>query len=63
MIGKDRCPIVDTWWQTETGMHMVTTVLGEPMRPGFAGKSIPGVVADVVDKDGKSVDPGRVVFW
>jgi acetyl-CoA synthetase len=59
VIGKDRCPIVDTWWQTETGMHMITTVLGEPMRPGFAGKSIPGVVVDVVDKDGRPVEPGQ----
>jgi len=62
VIGKDRCPIVDTWWQTETGMHMVTTVLGEPMRPGYVGKSVPGVVADVVDKDGKSVEPGKSGF-
>ena len=62
VIGKDRCPIVDTWWQTETGMHMVTTVLGEPMRPGYVGKSIPGIVADVVDKDGKSVAPGKSGF-
>lgn len=62
VIGKKKCPIVDTWWQTETGMHMITTVLGEPMRPGFAGKSIPGVVADVVDKDGKPVEPGRSGF-
>jgi len=61
-IGHDRCPIVDTWWQTETGMHMVTTVLGEPMRPGYAGKSIPGVVADVVDKEGKSTAPGETGF-
>jgi acetyl-CoA synthetase len=59
VIGKKKCPIVDTWWQTETGMHMITTVIGEPMRPGFAGKSVPGVVADVVDKDGKSVEPGK----
>ena len=62
VIGKDKCPIVDTWWQTETGMHMITTVLGEPMRPGYVGKSIPGVVADVVDKDGKSVEPGTSGF-
>ena len=59
IIGKKKCPIVDTWWQTETGMHMITTAIGEPMRPGFAGKSIPGVVADVVDKDGKSTEPGK----
>ena len=58
VIGKDRIPILDTWWQTETGMHMITTMIGEPMRPGFAGKPIPGVEADVVDKDGNSVKPG-----
>ena len=62
VIGKDRVPILDTWWQTETGMHMITTMLGEPMRPGFAGKAIPGVVADVVDKNGKSVPPGTMGF-
>jgi acetyl-CoA synthetase len=58
VIGKDKIPILDTWWQTETGMHMITTMIGEPMRPGFAGKPIPGVEADVVDKEGKSVQPG-----
>jgi acetyl-CoA synthetase len=58
VIGKKKCPILDTWWQTETGMHMITTMIGEPMRPGFAGMPIPGVEADVVDKDGNSVKPG-----
>jgi acetyl-CoA synthetase len=58
VIGKMRCPILDTWWQTETGMHMITTMIGEPMRPGFAGKPIPGVEADVVDKNGNPVKPG-----
>ena len=62
VIGKNRCPIVDTWWQTETGMQMITTMIGEPMRPGFAGKAIPGVEVDVVDKDGKSVRPGTGGF-
>jgi acetyl-CoA synthetase len=62
VIGKNRCPVVDTWWQTETGMHMVTTMIGEPMYPGFAGKSIPGVVADVVNKDGTPVPPGTGGF-
>jgi len=61
-IGHGRCPIVDTWWQTETGMQMITTMVGEPMRPGFAGKSIPGVIADVVDKNGASVTPGTGGF-
>jgi acetyl-CoA synthetase len=58
VIGKDKIPVLDTWWQTETGMHMITTMIGEPMRPGFAGKPIPGIEADVVDKDGNSVKPG-----
>jgi acetyl-CoA synthetase len=58
VIGKSKCPILDTWWQTETGMHMITTLIGEPMRPGFAGRPIPGVEADVVDKDGRPVKPG-----
>jgi len=58
VIGKSKTPILDTWWQTETGMHMITTMIGEPMRPGFAGKPIPGIEADVVDKNGNSVKPG-----
>jgi acetyl-CoA synthetase len=58
VIGKDKIPILDTWWQTETGMHMITTMIGEPMRPGFAGRPIPSVEADVVDKDGNPVQPG-----
>jgi len=62
VIGKDKIPILDTWWQTETGMHMITTMIGEPMRPGFAGKPIPGIEADVVDKDGNSVTPGTGGF-
>ncbi len=57
-IGASRCPVVDTWWQTETGMHMITTMIGEKMRPGFAGKAVPGVKVDVVDKDGKPVPIG-----
>lgn len=59
VIGRNQCPILDTWWQTETGMHMITTPLGEPMKPGFAGLPIPGVVADVVDKEGNTVPPGQ----
>jgi len=58
VIGKSACPVLDTWWQTETGMQMITTLVGEPMKPGFAGRPIPGVVADVVDREGKPVPPG-----
>ncbi len=61
-IGGGRCPIVDTWWQTETGMQMLTTMIGEAMKPGFAGKPIPGAVVDVVDRAGKPVPPGTGGF-
>ncbi len=62
VIGKNRCPVVDTWWQTETGMQMITTMIGEPMRPGFVGKAIPGVEVDVTDRNGKPVPPGTGGF-
>ena len=57
VIGGERCPIVDTWWQTETGMILLTTLPGvDATRPGYAGKPFPGVVMDVVDDAGNSVD-------
>ena len=62
VIGKDQCPIVDTWWQTETGMHMVTTVLGEPMRPGYAGNPFPALWQTWWTKTGKASNPGRADF-
>lgn len=56
VIGGDRCPIVDTWWQTETGGHMITPLPGAvPTKPGSATKPFPGILADVVDLDGRSV--------
>jgi acetyl-CoA synthetase len=56
-VGGERCPIVDTWWQTETGMIMITTLPGvDPARPGFAGRPFPGVEADVLDEQGNPVD-------
>lgn len=56
VIGGDRCPIVDTWWQTETGGHMITSLPGAvPTKPGSATKPFPGILADVVDLDGRSV--------
>ncbi|MDO5844963.1 MAG: acetate--CoA ligase [Methanocorpusculum sp.] len=58
-VGKSKCPIADTWWQTETGMHMISTIVGEKMIPGFAGKQLPGVVADVTDKEGNSLPTGK----
>ena len=57
LIGKGRCPIVDTWWQTETGAIMITPLPGAtPTKPGSATKPFPGVEADVMTRDGKSVE-------
>jgi acetyl-CoA synthetase len=60
-IGGERCPVVDTWWQTETGMILVTTLPGvDAAKPGSAGRAFPGVEVDVVDEAGRSVsDPAR----
>ncbi len=59
-IGGEQCPIVDTWWQTETGGITVTTLPGiKSMKPGAAGPPLPGIDARVVDDDGESVDPGE----
>jgi acetyl-CoA synthetase len=53
VIGGERCPIVDTWWQTETGAIMITTLPGiQDMKPGSAGTALPGIKAKVVDQDG-----------
>jgi acetyl-CoA synthetase len=58
VIGQERCPIVDTWWQTETGMIMITPLPGAtPTKPGSATRPFPGIVADVVSRDGQSVPP------
>ncbi|MGQ9735584.1 MAG: acetate--CoA ligase [Thermaceae bacterium] len=61
VIGKERCPIVDTWWQTETGGIMITTLPGvHPMKPGHAGKPFFGVKPAILDAAGNSVqDPGE----
>jgi len=56
IIGKERCPIVDTWWQTETGGIMITPLPGAtPTKPGSGTKPFPGIAADVMTRDGKSV--------
>ncbi len=60
VIGGGRCPIVDTWWQTETGMIMISPLPGAtPTKPGSATRPLPGVVPDIVDRDGNSVEPGQ----
>ena len=61
-IGRKNCSIVDTWWQTETGGHMITTVPAYPQKPGKAGKPFFGIEADVVDKNGNPVKPNEVGY-
>ena len=56
VIGKEKCPIVDTWWQTETGGFMLTPLAGAtPTKPGSATRPFPGIMADVVDLAGNPV--------
>ena len=59
-IGGDRCPVVDTWWQTETGHIMISPLPGvTTLKPGSATKPLPGITADVVDSNGESVPLGQ----
>ncbi len=60
VIGGGRCPIVDTWWQTETGAIMISPLPGAtPTRPGSATRPLPGIVPEVVTKDGQPVPDGH----
>ena len=59
VIGKEKCPIMDTWWQTETGMFMITPMPCTPLKPGSGTKPFPGIIADVVDENGESVKPNE----
>jgi len=55
-IGKEKCPIVDTWWQTETGANMIAPLPGVvAAKPGSCTLALPGIDADVVDEDGNSI--------
>lgn len=62
VIGGGRCPINDTWWQTETGMHVLCTLPSMAAKPGSAGKPFPGLVLDVVDEKGTPVAVGEQGF-
>ncbi len=60
IIGKEKCPIVDTWWQTETGSIMISPFPGAtPTVPGTATRPFPGIIVDIVNKDGDSVPDGE----
>jgi acetyl-CoA synthetase len=58
-IGNERCPVVDTWWQTETGAIMITPLPGiTPTKPGSATRPFPGIDADIYDQKGQRVEVG-----
>jgi acetyl-CoA synthetase len=64
VIGQGRCPIVDTWWQTETGNIMISPLPAlTATKPGSCTRPLPGIVADIVDEDGNAVtEPGQGGF-
>jgi acetyl-CoA synthetase len=60
VVGGKRCPIVDTWWQTETGGHLISPLPGAtPTKPGSATLPLPGIFADIVDETGQPVGKGK----
>jgi acetyl-CoA synthetase len=62
-IGGERCPVVDTWWQTETGGILISALPGvTPLKPGSATKPLPGVEAAILDEQGKEVPQGQGGF-
>ncbi len=58
-IGKERCPVMDTWWQTETGAFMITPMPAMPLKPGSGTKPYPGIEAEIVNESGEPVAPGE----
>jgi acetyl-CoA synthetase len=61
-VGGEKCSVVDTWWQTETGGHMITTLPGVPQKPGYAGLAYLGTQAWIVAKSGKQLPAGKKGF-
>jgi acetyl-CoA synthetase len=60
VVGGERCPVVDTWWQTETGGHMITPLPGvHALKPGSCQAPLPGIFAEIVDETGHTVDKGK----
>ncbi|MEK6708126.1 MAG: acetate--CoA ligase [Pseudomonadota bacterium] len=63
VVGRSRCPIVDTWWQTETGSHMLAPMPGAvPLKPGSCTFPLPGIMATIVDEAGHEVENGKGGF-
>jgi len=61
-VGHEQCALVDTWWQTETGQFLISTVPSYPTKPGSPGKPYPGIVAKVVNQAGEEVAPHEQGF-
>jgi len=61
-IGQNRCPVIDTWWQTETGAFMITPTPARALKPGSATRPFPGILADVVDENGESTEADQEGF-
>ncbi len=62
-VGQARCPVVDTWWQTETGGHMITPLPGvHGLKPGSCAMALPGIMAAIVDEAGHDVEKGKGGF-
>lgn len=61
-IGRDQLPIMDTWWQTETGAITISPTIIQPLKPGSATRPLPTIEADIVDKNGNSVGQGKGGF-
>ncbi|MFN8770094.1 MAG: acetate--CoA ligase [Neisseriaceae bacterium] len=60
IVGNKSCPIVDTWWQTETGCHLLAPIPGViPLKPGSCTKPIPGIIAGIVDENGNEIKSGE----
>lgn len=59
VIGKEKCPIIDTWWQTETGGFMITPLPSVGLKPGSATRPFPGIQVDIVDDEGNPVGAGE----
>ncbi len=62
VIGKGKCPIMDTWWQTETGMFMITPMPSVPLKPGSGTRPFPGVQMDILNEEGKPVKANEEGF-